>query len=338
LRRVEGRTLSSLVGVLVLHINSSSLKQLSDTELTSPTSADQSIELASCLAFLSVCAASVAIWWKTCLTTMALALKNSEYSHVLIIIPISAALVFCRRRTLRRSIRFDPAVGTPLLLVSLTAGLLSSRVSFTVPDLGLFVSMFALVTCCIGAIVMCFGRRVFRLVLFPILFLFWVVPWPEFFLSRVVIALQQASATLTYIMLEAVRVPVGKNGVILSIPGLDIEVAKECSSIRSSLTLVITSMLLAHLLLRSTWRRCLVILLTIPLSVAKNAVRIFTLSMLGTHVDTSFLTGRLHHQGGVIFFSFSVICLWLLIQMLQERNAGHPKMLYGRTAARRVDS
>jgi exosortase len=323
LRRVEGQLYLLSWESWFLHINSSSLKHLSDTELISPRSADQSIDLARCLAFLSVCAASVAIWWKPCLTTMALALKNSEYSHVLIIIPITAALVFCRRRTLRRSIRFDPTVGTPLLLVSLAAGLWSSRASFTAPDLKLFVSMFALVTCWIGAIVMCFGRRVFRLVLFPILFLFWVVPWPEFFLSRVVIALQQASATLTYIMFEALRVPVRKNGVILSIPGLDIEVAKECSSIRSSLILVITSMLLAHLLLRSAWRRRLVILLTIPLSVAKNAVRIVTLSMLGTHVDASFLTGRLHHQGGVIFFSFSVICLWLLIQMLQERNAGH---------------
>jgi exosortase len=191
----------------------------------------------------------------------------------------------------------------------------------------------------IGTTVLCFGRRVFNLLLFPLLFLFWVAPWPDFFLSRVVVALQQASATLTCFMFEAVGVPVAKNGVILSIPRLDIEVAKECSSMRSSLILIITSMVLAHLMLRSTWRRWLVIVLTIPLSVLKNAVRIFTLSMLATHVDPSFLTGRLHRQGGIIFFSLSIIALWLLIRVLQESDVGHGHEIFGlRTARGTLDS
>jgi exosortase len=180
--------------------------------------------------------------------------------------------------------------------------------------------MLGLVTWWIGAIVLCFGRRVFGLLLFPILFLFWVVPWPEFFLSRVVVALQHASASLTYFMFQAVGVPVGKSGVILSIPGLDIEVAKECSSIRSSVILVITSIVLAQIFLRAAWRRAAVILVAIPLSIAKNAVRIFTLSILATHVNRGFLTGRLHQQGGVIFFSLSVGSLWLLICALQDMN------------------
>jgi exosortase len=128
-------------------------------------------------------------------------------------------------------------------------------------------------------------------------------------------------------MFEAVGVPVGKNGVILSIPGLNIEVAKECSSIRSSVVLIITSMVLAYLFLRLAWRKGLVTFLAIPLSIAKNAVRIFTLSLLGTHVDPGFLTGRLHKQGGVVFFSLSVIGLWLIICALQERKGISPDKL-----------
>jgi exosortase len=125
-------------------------------------------------------------------------------------------------------------------------------------------------------------------------------------------------------MFEAVGVPVGKIGVVLSIPGLDIEVAKECSSIRSSVVLVITSMVLAHVFLRLAWRKGLVTLLAIPLSIAKNAVRICTLSLLGTHVDPGFLTGRLHKQGGVVFFSLSVIGLWLIICALQDKSRLSP--------------
>jgi exosortase len=309
-----------VVGGRIRQIKLSRVKQLPDTALTSPGPPDQSIGTLRHLVFLFLCVASLAIWWKPCLTTVDLALKTPEYSHILIIVPISAVLAFLRRRTLRGLATLDFAMGIPLLLLSLVAGLWSSWTSFKVPDVELFVSMLALVMWWIGSIVLCFGRRVLGLLLFPILFLFLVVPWPEFVLSRVVGLLQQASASLTYLMFQMVGVPVGKSGVILSIPGLDIEVAKECSSIRSSVILVITSMVLGYLFLCSAWRKVLVTLVAIPLSIAKNAVRIFTLSLLATHVDPGFLAGRLHKQGGIVFFTLSVLALWVLIRMLQHRS------------------
>ena len=64
-----------------------------------------------------------------------------------------------------------------------------------------------------------------------------------------------------------------------------------------------------------------------PLSMAKNSVRIFTLSMLATHVDPAFLTGRLHKQGVVVSFSLSVILLWLIIIVLQEQKSASPSNL-----------
>jgi exosortase/archaeosortase family protein len=93
---------------------------------------------------------------------------------------------------------------------------------------------------------------------------------------------------------------------MLSIPGLDIEVARECSSIRSSLMLVVTTMILAHLFLRSWWRKALLVGAAIPLSVAKNGLRIVTIAELGTRIDPGFLSGKLHHNGGILFFGLSV--------------------------------
>jgi exosortase len=275
------------------------------------------------VAFFTLLIASLVTRWRSCLTTLDLALKSAEYSHILIILPISVVLALFCRGTLRGTAKFDPALGIPLFLLSLAAGLWS----FGSPDIELSVSMLALVLWWIGAIALCFGRRVFHVLLFPILFLLLVVPWPEFLLSKVVIALQESSASLTYVMFEVAGVPVGKHGVVLSIPGLDIEVAKECSSIRSSVILLITSIVLAFVFLRSSWRRVLVVLVAIPLSVAKNAVRIFTLSMLATHVDPGFLSGRLHKQGGIVFFFLSLIALWMIISVLQERKGVGPATL-----------
>ena len=286
------------------------------------------------LTFIALGAISLVVWWKACLATFTLAFYSEEYSHVLLILPISAALIFLRRRALLGSARFDVAMGLPILALAISGSLWANPVPLgLMPDAVLSISMLALVTWWIGAVVLCFGTRVFQALKFPMLFLFWLVPLPDLVLGRIVAALQQTSASLTYLMFVSAGVPVGKDGVVLSIPGLSIEVAKECSSIRSSLILFITSMVLADLLLRSAWRKGLVILLTIPLSVAKNAVRIFTLSMLATHVDPGFLTGRLHRQGGVVFFSLAVVALWFLIFALQDRSVEHRRKLFRRTRA-----
>jgi len=111
---------------------------------------------------------------------------------------------------------------------------------------------------------------------------------------------------------------VTQDGVRLTIPGLTLEVAEECSSIRSSLMLLVTTMVLAHLLLRSAWGKGVVILAAIPLSIAKNGVRIFTLSMLTVYVDPGFMHGGLHHQGGIVFFLVFLAGLFVLIWLVRR--------------------
>jgi exosortase len=111
-------------------------------------------------------------------------------------------------------------------------------------------------------------------------------------------------------------VPVLKSGFVLTFPTLDIEVAKQCSGIRSSIILLISSMVLSHLFVRSRWGKILLVLAAVPISIAKNAVRIFTLSMLGMKVDPGFLYGRLHRSGGVIFFLLAMAGLAALVKAI----------------------
>src|SRR6266566_7718495 len=140
------------------------------------------------------------------------------------------------------------------------------------------------------------GARASRTLLFPLVFLFWMVPIPSVALNKVVEFLQAESAVAARLIFSLIGVPVSQQGVVLSIPGVNIEVARECSSIRSSVMLLVASMVLAQVSLRSPWSKAAVIAATVPLSIAKNALRIVTLSMLGTRVDPGFLTGRLHHR------------------------------------------
>ncbi len=193
------------------------------------------------------------------------------------------------------------------------------------PDERLSASMLALVAWWIAAFILCFGLHASRRALFPLCFLFWMVPFPEFVLNPVVNLLQQGSAAAAHLLFAVAGVPVEQHGVLVHIPGLTVEVARECSSIRSSSMLIVTTMVLAQLLLRSPWRKALIILLSIPLSVAKNGLRIFTIAMLTTRVDPSFLTGRLHREGGIIFFLIALAVTFLLLWILrrgEEANQG----------------
>ena len=267
----------------------------------------------------------MALWWNPLQSSLALALSDERYTHLLLIVPISTALILLDWKSPVSADRSGVSIGSVLLgaAVAIRAVARWSLISLSV-DTGLSLNMSVFVLWWIAAFIFCFGTRAFRRSLFPLCFLFWLVPLPELVLDAIVRWLQQGSATAAYLLFVAVRVPVEQRGLLLHIPDLILAVAPECSSIRSSLMLVVTTMVLAQLLLRSPWRKAFVVAVAIPLSVAKNGLRIFTIGMLGTRVDPSYLTGRLHRQGGIIFFLIAVAATFLLLWVVRRGERGTP--------------
>jgi exosortase len=291
------------------------------------------------LAFAFLCAVSIVFWWHSLVVTLELALANDAYTHILLIFPLSAALIYLDSKymdskapdskALRIRPQPSPSIGAALLALALVIGGYARwGMGATPGDVRLSLAMFALVMWWLASVLLCFGARTFHSFLFPLCFLFLMVPIPDFALSRIIEFLQQQSALAARIMFRAARVPVTQDGIMLSIPNLDIEVSLECSSIRSSLMLVVTTMVFAHLFLRSWWRKVLLVAAAIPLSVAKNGLRIFTIAELGTRVDPGFLDGKLHHNGGILFFGITVVAvgalLWVLRRTELQASSAHP--------------
>ena len=250
--------------------------------------------------FALLCLVSLVLWWHTLVATFGLALRNDAYTHILLILPISIALIVSEWRSRKAQPEPNFRVGLALLVLAVLIGFIGGRwwgPASLPADVQLSLGMLAVVTWWIGSFVCCFGTRISRMFIFPLCFLLWLVPLPEFALNHIVSFLQQGSAYAARLLFVIAGVPVTQDGVRLSIPGLTLEVAKECSSIRSSLMLLVTSMVLAHLLLRSAWGKGLVILAAIPLAIAKNGFRIFTLSMLAVYVDPGFLHGSAASPG-----------------------------------------
>jgi exosortase len=300
-------------------------KQIRDYIVGDPAHRESIPQVSPILLLSILGAVSLAIWWSPLTSSFALALRDQQYTHILIILPISAALIFLDWKPPEPSTGLGASLGSALLVLAILATVLVRRSLVALPsDVQLSANMLAFVVWWIGAFILCFGTRAFRRALFPLCFLLWVVPFPDFLLNTIVALLQRSSATAAHLLFLAVGIPVVQHGTLVHIPGLTVEVAPECSSIRSSLILLVTTMVLAQLLLRSFWPKVLVVAVAIPLSVAKNGLRIFTLAVLATHVDPSYLTGRLHHQGGIIFFLIALAAIFALLWIVRRGEQEKP--------------
>jgi exosortase len=271
------------------------------------------------VALFVLVAASIALWWHPLVATCKLALSNEAYTHILLILPFSLALIYLEARQLPAILQCTNRAGAVLMSAAVLLRTIAAwnLGNFTPGDC-LSLSMAALVICWLGSVILCFGFRTFQLLSFPLCFLVLLVPFPEQLLKVITEFLQCGSAKGASLLFRLAQVPVMRDGINLSIPGLDIEVARECSSIRSSMVLIVITLILAHLFLGSRWRKVLLVLAAIPLSLAKNAVRIFIIGELTTRVDPRFLTGRLHRQGGIVFLGFAVIVVIVLLWILKK--------------------
>ena len=280
--------------------------------------------------FAVVWVLSLIVWWQPIAATLRLALRQDAYTHILLILPVSAGLIamdWSRRKWKPSpSIRAGSAVMGLAMLIGI-AGLSWGRFDIFTAEIRLSMQMLAVITWWIGSFLVCFGSRIFRGCVFPLFFLLWMVPMPGFVLDRLVSFLQQGTASFARLMLASVGVPVARDHTMVAVPGLTLEVAQECSSIRSSMVLVVSSMVLSYLLLHSFWGRTVVILASIPLAIAKNGLRIFVLAVLGAYVNPAILNGPLHHQGGVLFLAVAFVVVFILIWLVgrvERRGAPLP--------------
>jgi len=141
-----------------------------------------------------------------------------------------------------------------------------------------------------------------------------MIPIPLVILDGFISSLQVASTEATNILFGILGVPYYREGFFFYLPGVAIEVAKECSGIRSSLALIVTGTLAAHLFLDRGWKQIILVLSVFPITVFKNGIRIVTITLLATYVDIRFLTESwLHHSGGFVFYIPGLLILGLEI-------------------------
>jgi exosortase len=252
---------------------------------------------------------------------------SEGYSSHIVLAPIISIYLFWNSR--RRIFKRLESAFLPALLIGAVASTGVFLASYYGAVLNhndyLSVTAFSFCLLVVAIFLASFGRSAVREATFPLAMLLFFVPLPSEISQRLILALQSGSAVLVHWLFLLLRVPVLRDGFVFTVPGVSIEIASECSGINSSIALLITALLVAHATLRKNSSRLMFVLFTVPLSIVKNGIRIVTLTLLATHIDMSFLTGKLHHRGGVLFFLLTLafmVPIWKWLKHSEEDILG----------------
>ncbi len=239
-----------------------------------------------------------------------------NFSHMVLIPFVSGFLFYQRRDQIFSRPRYSLFGGIIPILVGVIFFYLASGDRFNVND-RLSLMMFSTVVIWTGGFILFYGLSALRAALFPLLFLLFAVPIPNFIFDKIVVVLQQASVELTALFLKGTGMPFLREGTYFLLPGYQIEIAKECSGIRSYLVLLIMSILGGQVFLKTNGSRFALALAIFPIAILQNGLRITTLCVLGVYVYGSFLTSGTHYHMGDVYFVLALLLLffptiWLL--------------------------
>lgn len=226
-----------------------------------------------------------------------------EYSHALFVPFISLYAVWKHWGRLEHLPVSPAGAGVLVLLFGLCLFLLGNAAAenFTVRVSFLFVLS--------GIILFLLGRPHFRALLFPIAFLIFTIPLPTILLQKVTFPMQLIASNVAEFSLQALGVPVFREGNIIHLAGTTLEVAQACSGIRSLLSLLALGTAFAYFSRRVFWKRALLVLSCFPIAIFVNALRVSATGVLANYYGVSVAERFFHDFSGVALFVAAFLLL-----------------------------
>ena len=250
------------------------------------------------------------------------------HSHILLIPFVSAYLIYLKRHDLPKA--SAPSWWGALVSGGAGLGLLSLGLVFGGEALSRNDSLSVMVSAYLGLLLAAtfalLGKSWIKTLSFPVFFLVFMIPLPDLAVVWVEHWLVLGTAEVVNVFFQLCDIPfLRADRTTFELPAINaITVAQECSGIRSSWVLIITSLLASHMFLQSPWRRGALVAVIIPLGILRNAFRILVIVLLCVHVNPEAIDWPIHHSGGPYFFALSLIPLFILLWWLRrgERKGG----------------
>jgi exosortase len=238
--------------------------------------------------------------------------QSDDYSHGFLIPPLALYFAWERRRKLRRTPIEPSWWGVPPLLlgsITLVVGrlgveLMNMRVSFVLTLIGLLLLLL--------------GVRIFRVLAFPLLFLFLMVPLPQSLVNVVAFPLQLIAADFAGEVLYLLRIPALREGNIIHLANTQLFVEEACSGLRSLMALITLGVIFAYFFRKSAAERVVIVLSAIPIAIVVNAFRVALTGVLTHHIGEKAAGGWIHQTEGLFTFAIAFLLLMVEARLLER--------------------
>ena len=174
----------------------------------------------------------------------------------------------------------------------------------------LFLDRSSLLLVLAGIVIVFAGWTLFRAILFPWAFLLMMIPIPTIVLNQITFPLQLLASRVAATVLPLFGVPVLREGNVINLPAMPLEVAEACSGIRSLMSLITLAIIYGFLMEKRVWVRWLLAFASVPITVFANDVRIVGTGLLVQYWDPEAAEGYFHASWGWIIFVVSLVMLY----------------------------
>jgi exosortase len=229
-----------------------------------------------------------------------------DFSHGFLIPFFAVYLLWDKRRELQDTAIAPSWAGVWLVALGLFVLLLG------VFGADLFLQRVSFILLAAGLLWTLLGRAMLGQLKFVLFVLLLAIPLPTILFNQITFPLQLLASRLASALLPLAGVPVLREGNVIQLPAMQLEVAEACSGIRSLMSLFTVAVIYGYFLEHVTWRRVVLVLSALPIAVAANAARIFGTGLCVQYWDPQKAMGFFHEFSGWLMFLVSLCCLYLV--------------------------
>ena len=238
--------------------------------------------------------------------------NHSNNSYGMLVPLISLYFIWQKKRRLRLDQVAHSNWGVVIFISSIVVYLLSYAGDVAV------IARSMMVFSLMGLVLFTLGKKNFKQLLFPLLFLLFMVPIPDSILIEVGLPLQLIASDISALVLRTLSIPVYQEGNMLYFAQTQLEVAEACSGIRSISALVMLSVIFCHVLRHSWWKKSILLLSTVPLGMLLNIIRVSSIGLLAHFFGANVARGFLHEFSGIAIFITAFIVLYLEFSLVSR--------------------
>jgi exosortase len=287
------------------------VSQLAQTEFSTARTSSTNVRGSPRWQFAVLAALSLWLYWTTISRLLGQWWHDPNFSHGFFVPLFSGFVLWQERDRLSRIVPKPSWSGLAILVLAICLLILGEM------GAELFLARSSLLLLLAGVVILFQGWKLFRAVLFPWAFLILMIPIPAIVFNQITFPLQLLASRVSAGVLPVFGVPVLREGNVINLSSMALEVAEACSGIRSLMSLVTLAIIYGFLTEKRLWVRCLLAVASVPIAVVANSARIIGTGLLVQYWDADKAEGYFHASWGWIIFVLSLLLLYGLHTLIR---------------------